>query len=42
MKECEENEFECHPGKCIPDTWKCDNEEDCENGVDELPDECSK
>ncbi|XP_068085129.1 uncharacterized protein [Anabrus simplex] len=33
--DCKENEFQCQPGECIPDSWQCDGDEDCSNGVDE-------
>ncbi|XP_063443845.1 low-density lipoprotein receptor-like isoform X2 [Mytilus trossulus] len=33
--ECDEDEFKCRRGECIPDVWKCDGEPDCRNGKDE-------
>lgn len=32
------DEFQCKGGSvsCIPSTWKCDNEQDCLDGSDEL------
>ena len=33
---CEPNEFECAPDHCISVDWRCDGEEDCENGSDEF------
>ena len=42
VKACKDTEFECNPGKCIPGSWKCDSEEDCENGSDEAEELCSK
>ncbi|XP_071130899.1 very low-density lipoprotein receptor-like [Mytilus edulis] len=32
---CDEDEFQCRRGECIPDVWKCDGEPDCRNGKDE-------
>ena len=34
---CRENEFSCEDGSrpCIPESWKCDDDEDCDDGSDE-------
>eukprot|EP00057_Strongylocentrotus_purpuratus_P026506 XP_011680980.1 PREDICTED: low-density lipoprotein receptor-related protein 1 isoform X3 [Strongylocentrotus purpuratus] len=32
---CNMHEFQCDEQRCIPETWKCDGEEDCINGTDE-------
>lgn len=34
---CRVNEFSCGPGttQCIPQFWKCDGENDCDNAEDE-------
>ena len=32
---CNEDEFYCGSSKCIPKSWICDKEEDCEDGRDE-------
>lgn len=32
---CPANYFACPSGRCIPMTWTCDKEDDCENGEDE-------
>lgn len=33
---CEENYFGCPSGRCILNTWICDGQKDCEDGLDEL------
>jgi hypothetical protein len=33
---CEENYFGCPSGRCILNTWVCDGQKDCEDGLDEL------
>ncbi|XP_017099329.3 uncharacterized protein [Drosophila bipectinata] len=32
---CYGNEFQCHDGSCIPQTWQCDKIKDCSGGEDE-------
>lgn len=32
---CPLNYFACPSGRCIPMSWTCDKEDDCENGEDE-------
>uniref|UniRef100_A0A8C8BAF1 Very low density lipoprotein receptor n=1 Tax=Otus sunia TaxID=257818 RepID=A0A8C8BAF1_9STRI len=32
---CEESQFPCSNGRCIPLLWKCDGDEDCSDGSDE-------
>ena len=34
-KACREGEFRCSYGKCIPEYFRCDGENDCEDGSDE-------
>ncbi|XP_043931281.1 low-density lipoprotein receptor-related protein 2 [Protopterus annectens] len=38
---CEEGKFTCLNGRCIPDRWKCDNDNDCLDGSDELESVCA-
>lgn len=33
---CHDDEFLCHDGMCIPQSWKCDMKWDCIDGSDEL------
>lgn len=35
-KTCPVNFFACPSGRCIPMSWTCDKENDCENGADEM------
>ncbi|XP_045538413.1 low-density lipoprotein receptor isoform X9 [Papilio machaon] len=37
---CTSNEFRCKTGRCIPLSWRCDNEKDCSDGSDEEPGTC--
>ncbi|XP_011556445.3 low-density lipoprotein receptor isoform X7 [Plutella xylostella] len=37
---CTASEFRCKTGRCIPATWRCDNEKDCSDGSDEEPGTC--
>lgn len=32
---CEPNEFQCPGGKCVMKIWRCDGENDCDDGFDE-------
>ncbi|KAM6304234.1 very low-density lipoprotein receptor isoform 2-T2 [Podargus strigoides] len=34
-EKCEESQFQCSNGRCIPLLWKCDGDEDCSDGSDE-------
>uniref|UniRef100_A0AAY5L1M4 SCO-spondin n=1 Tax=Esox lucius TaxID=8010 RepID=A0AAY5L1M4_ESOLU len=39
---CQESEFRCAAGRCVPALWVCDNEDDCGDGSDELcPSTCN-
>ncbi|CAH2989503.1 unnamed protein product [Chilo suppressalis] len=37
---CTSAEFRCKTGRCIPISWRCDNEKDCSDGSDEEPGTC--
>lgn len=40
---CSESEFQClNQQHCVPSRWKCDGENDCNDGSDEDPQLCSK
>ncbi|XP_070261261.1 low-density lipoprotein receptor-related protein 8 isoform X2 [Myotis yumanensis] len=39
-KECEEDQFRCQNGRCIPSVWRCDEDDDCSDNSDE--DDCPK
>ena len=34
-RECTESEFQCSNKKCIPMRWRCDHDDDCDDGSDE-------
>ena len=38
---CHPDEFKCNVGGCIPLSWKCDGQKDCEDESDE-PKDCRK
>ncbi|XP_047507981.1 very low-density lipoprotein receptor-like isoform X3 [Pieris napi] len=38
---CTSSEFRCKTGRCIPMSWRCDNEKDCSDGSDEEPGTCT-
>ncbi|XP_063285770.1 low-density lipoprotein receptor-related protein 2 [Pelobates fuscus] len=38
---CESGQFTCLNGRCIPERWKCDNDNDCRDGSDELERICA-
>lgn len=37
---CQEGQFTCMNGRCIRAQWKCDNDNDCVDGSDELERVC--
>lgn len=39
---CQPAQFTCMNGRCIRATWKCDNDDDCGDGSDELERVCGK
>ena len=39
---CNQFQFTCLNGRCISQDWKCDNDNDCGDGSDELPTVCGK
>ncbi|KAL4716569.1 hypothetical protein ACJJTC_010233 [Scirpophaga incertulas] len=38
---CTSSEFRCKTGRCVPMSWRCDNEKDCSDGSDEEPGMCT-
>ena len=34
-RECSESEFRCENEKCIPNRWRCDHDNDCDDNSDE-------
>lgn len=34
-RECSESEFRCNNGKCLPQKWRCDHDDDCGDMSDE-------
>ena len=41
MHGCGENQFQCKNGRCLPDYYRCDGDDDCNDGSDE-PESCRK
>ena len=39
---CEEEEFQCSSGLCIPKVYKCDGDNDCSDGSDESLNNCGE
>ena len=37
---CEKNQFLCNNKKCIPESWKCNGNNDCGDSSDELDSLC--
>lgn len=36
MNTCSSNYFACGNGLCVPKGWRCDKEDDCGDGSDEI------
>nr|XP_032823068.1 low-density lipoprotein receptor-related protein 1-like isoform X2 [Petromyzon marinus] len=39
---CPTGSFACKNGRCIQDQWRCDGDNDCQDGSDELPEICQQ
>lgn len=39
---CQPGQFTCMNGRCIRAQWKCDNDNDCGDGSDELESVCGR
>lgn len=39
---CQPGQFTCMNGRCIRAQWKCDNDDDCGDGSDELERVCGR
>lgn len=39
---CQPGQFACMNGRCIRAQWKCDNDDDCGDGSDELERVCGR
>ena len=37
LQTCIPGEFRCPKGRCIPQDWVCDDDDDCHDGSDEGP-----
>ena len=37
LVQCNDDEFKCNKGKCIPKAYRCDSDNDCEDNSDEEP-----
>ena len=35
LVKCKEDEFECDDSSCIKSRWRCDGDQDCNDGSDE-------
>ena len=41
MRSCKADQLQCNNGRCIPESYRCDGDNDCDDNSDE-PDSCSK